>query len=117
MPEVDIGHDELSIVGQDLTDFLEFALLHVTHVLEQTHGRDEIKAHIIKCDPFASDVYFLQVLGWLMNREIDTIIPDVRSEQGAQRAWPAADVEEATLPSLSELIEYSGALEEPKTRL
>ena len=75
--EINIRHDKLAIVLQNILDFLKLLALQCTHVLQHTQSNDEIKASPVKSDWVFGEIYFPHKARGLLERYIDSVVANV----------------------------------------
>lgn len=114
--KINVAHYELAVVFENRTNFLELTFLFAAHVLEETQRGHEVETARIECNSLGGDVNFAQILGRLMNRDVNTVIADVGFEQNAQSTWSTPDIEQAAILSCGHLIDDAGALKKAEAR-
>ncbi len=117
MIEVGVRDDEGAVRPQESCRFGERFILVVAEVLEEPLGDDDVEPPVVEGDRSLEDIDFTQVRGRSVNRDVDPMVADRRSEKLGQGCRSAADVEEVALLRPCDPIDKPRHLLEPKVRL
>ena len=90
--EVNVRHDEYSIVVQEPCYVCKYLGLEVSHIFKNALGDSDVEALIIKFHRRFQEVSFGQIRRWVMYGYVNTIVPNIWAKESHQGCWAATNI-------------------------